>query len=84
MISQYNVVHSLFISLKYHYSSTQSQSTVMHMSDLGMSSKILSQQKSGSCAHNDSWRAISSSSFLYQWQLPKCCFTSSNKLSVTC
>jgi hypothetical protein len=41
----------------------------------GMHLRILSQRTKGSCIHNHSWSAIYSSSSLYGWRLPKCCFS---------
>lgn len=70
MISHYKITRGLFIPLKYHYSSTQSQSTLMHLSDLGMSLKILSWQKSGS------WQATNHGPtiLLFEQNTLKCSF----------
>jgi hypothetical protein len=48
--------------LKCHYFSASSLSTLMHLPDFRMSLKIQPRQKSGSCIHNHSWTAISTSS----------------------
>jgi hypothetical protein len=53
--------------------STQSPSTLMHLSRLGASLEIPSRYKSGSCMHNHSPTANSTSSLLWNRQPLDCC-----------
>ena len=67
----HNVKCSLYIPQEYHILK-KSLSTLMHFSHLGMSLKITSWQRQGSCTCNHSWTAISTSSLQWNWQPPKC------------
>jgi hypothetical protein len=51
----------------------------MTLTHLGTSLKIPSQKKSGSCICNHSPTAISTSSLLWNWWPPKCCFRGPNE-----
>ena len=74
VIAKVNVTHC---SLKYHLS-TWSLSTLVHFSNFHMSLKILLQQKSGFCFCGHSEMTISTSWVLWNWQLPKFCFSGTN------
>jgi len=68
-LSHYNLTCGSFMTLKCHYLSTYSTSTLVYFSYHGGSLIILSLQKPFTCIRSHSWWVILDYSSLWNWQL---------------